>query len=71
MENHRRVFNVVAKYGPDWKDSLPAICDELDEVQARHPDEWGGWKEALDAGKRERVIKAIQYRLQMVKKQNR
>lgn len=70
MENHVKVAGVVTTHGPDWKQDLPQICAELDDLGVPHPEEWAGWSSALETGKQERVIKAIQYRLMMVKKKS-
>ncbi len=69
MENHCKVSNVVKGY-PDWKKNLSHICAELDDSDVPYPEQWSGWRNAIATGKQERVIKAIQYRLMMVKKRS-
>ena len=69
MENHCKVSTVVRRY-PDWKKNLTQICAELDDLGVPYPDQWDGWGDAIATGKQERVIKAIEYRMMMVKKRS-
>jgi hypothetical protein len=67
MENHLKVARTVAEWGPEWKRDLPQICVKLDDLGVPHSEQWAGWRSALEAGKKEGVVKAIEYRLRMVK----
>jgi hypothetical protein len=67
MENHLKVAAVAKEYGPEWKGNLPQICVKLDDLEVPHAEQWVGWRSALETGKQDLVIKAIQYRLRMVK----
>jgi hypothetical protein len=71
MENHLKVASIVAECESDWKGNLPQICVKLDDLEVPYPEQWAGWRRALETGKQDLVIKAIQYRLRMVKMKSR